>query len=87
MEIKAGDYMGIMEKDIVVSTSDMSVATKRLIDLIVKEDSEIVTLIYGEGVDEAQANEIAAYIEDKHDIEVEMNCGNQPVYSYIIGVE
>lgn len=87
MEIKAGDYMGIMEKDIVVSTADMNVAVKRLIDLLIDEDSEIVTLIYGEGVDEETANEIAAYIAEKHDIEVEMNCGNQPVYSYIIGVE
>ncbi len=87
MEIKAGDYMGIKEKDIVVSTQDIMEATKRLIDALVNEDSEIVTLIYGEGVTEAQANEIVAYIEERYDIEVEMNFGNQPVYSYIIGVE
>ena len=36
---------------------------------------------------EEQAEEIAAYIEDNSDAEVEINEGNQPVYSFIIGVE
>lgn len=87
MEIKAGDYMGIKEKDIVVSTKDKMEATRTLIDQLVDEDSEIVTLIYGEGVSEEEANEISAYIEEKYDIEVEINNGEQPVYSFIIGVE
>lgn len=87
MEIKAGDYMGIKEKDIVVSTTDKMEATKTLIDQLVDEDSEIVTLIYGEGVSEEEANDISSYIEEKYDIEVEVNNGKQPVYSFIIGVE
>lgn len=87
MEIKAGDYMGIKEKDIVVSTKDKMEATRTLIDQLVDDDSEIVTLIYGEGVSEKEANEISSYIEEKYDIEVEVNNGEQPVYSFIIGVE
>lgn len=87
MEIKAGDYMGIKEKDIVVSTVDKMQATKELINQLVDEDSEIVTLIYGEGVSEAEANEISEYIIETYDIEVEVNNGEQPVYSFIIGVE
>ena len=58
-----------------------------MIDSLVDEDSEIVTLIYGEGVDEAEAKEVKAYIEDTYHVEVEMNNGEQPVYSFIIGVE
>ena len=87
MEIKASDYMGIKEKEIVVSTPDKMEAAKKLIDSLVDEDSEIVTLIYGEGVDEAEAKEVKAYIEDTYHVEVEMNNGEQPVYSFIIGVE
>lgn len=87
MEIKAGDYMGIKEKDIVVSTQDMQEATKTLVDALVDEESEIVTLIYGEGVNEKAAKEISSYIETRYGVEVEVNCGEQPVYSYIIGVE
>lgn len=87
MQIKAGDYMGIKEKDIVVSTSDKLDATKALLDQLIDEDSEIVTLIYGEGVSEAEAEGISSYIEEKYDVEVEVNDGGQPVYSFIIGVE
>lgn len=87
MEIKAGDYMGLNEKDIVISLQDKMEATRQLLDLMVDEDSEIVTLIYGEDVKEEEANEIAAFIEDKYDVEVEVNNGMQPVYSFIIGVE
>ena len=87
MEIKAGDYMGIKEKDIVVSTTDKMVSTKALLDQLIDEDSEIVTLIYGEGVNEEEASEIETYIIDKYNIEVEVNNGEQPVYSFIIGVE
>lgn len=87
MEIKAGDYMGIKEKDIIISTKDKLEATKKLIDALVDADSEIVTLIYGEGVDEAQAQEVAHYIDETYGVEVEVNNGEQPVYSFIIGVE
>lgn len=87
MEIKAGDYMGIKEKDIIVSTKDKMEATKKLLDALVDADSEIVTLIYGEGVDEQQAQEVAQYIDQTYGVEVEVNNGEQPVYSFIIGVE
>ena len=51
------------------------------------EDSELVTLIYGDTATLEQAEEIAEYIEDTSDAEVEIHEGNQPVYSFIIGVE
>lgn len=54
---------------------------------MVDEESEIVTLIYGEDITEEEAQGIASYIEDKYDVEVEVNSGNQPVYSFILGVE
>lgn len=87
LEIKAGDYMGIKEKDIVISTKDKLDATKHLINQLVDEDSEIVTLIYGEDVNEAEAKQIEDYITSTYDTEVEVNNGMQPVYSFIIGVE
>lgn len=87
MEIKAGEFMGIKEKDIVVSLPDKMETTRQLIDTMIDDDSEIVTLIYGEDVKEEEASEIASYIEDKYDVEVEVNNGEQPVYSFIIGVE
>ncbi len=87
LAIQAGDYMGIKEKDIVVALKDKMAATKQLIDAMVDDESEIVTLIYGDDIQEEEALEISDYIIDRYDIEVEVNNGGQPVYSFIIGVE
>lgn len=87
MEIKSGDYMGILEKDIIVSLQDKMETTRQLLDRMLDDESEIVTLIYSEDINEEEAEEVAAYIEDKFDVEVEVNNGMQPVYSFIIGVE
>ena len=87
LEIKKDEYMGIFGKDICVSCPDCMEATKKLLDKMLDDDSELVTLIYGDTATEEQAEEIAAYIEDNSDAEVEIHEGNQPVYSFIIGVE
>lgn len=87
MEICEGDFMGILEKDIVVTNTDKFETTRQLIQSMIDEDSEIVTLIYGEDIKEDEAQEIAAYIEDNFDVEVEVHNGEQPVYSFILGVE
>lgn len=86
MEIKAQDYMGIKEKAIVCSVKDKLEATKRLLDAMLDEDSEIVTLIAGDDVTQDELELIQNYIEAK-DVEVEAVAGGQPVYSFIIGVE
>lgn len=77
----------ILEKDIIVSLQDKMETTRQLLDRMLDDESEIVTLIYGEDINEEEAEEVAAYIEDKFDVEVEVNNGMQPVYSFIIGVE
>ena len=87
LEIKKDEYMGIFGKAIVVSDPDMMASTKALLDKMLDEDSELVTLIYGYTATLEQAEEIAEYIEDTSDAEVEIHEGNQPVYSFIIGVE
>lgn len=87
LEIKKDEYMGIFGKAIVVSDPDMMASTKALLDKMLDDDSELVTLIYGDTATLEQAEEIAEYIEDTSDAEVEIHEGNQPVYSFIIGVE
>ena len=87
MEIKKGQYMAISGKEIVASVEDMMEATKRLLESMLDDDSELVTLIYGQDATEEQAEEIAAYVEEISDAEVEIESGQQPVYSFIIGVE
>ncbi len=87
LEIKKDEFMGILGKAIVVSNPDCMDVTKRLLDKMLDEDSELVTLIYGDTSTQEQAEEIAEYIEENSDAEVEIHEGNQPVYSFIIGVE
>lgn len=87
LEIKEGDYMGINEKDIIVSTTDKMEATKKLVDSLIDADSEIVTLIAGDNTTDDEMNAITSYIEDNYGVEVEANNGGQPVYSFVIGVE
>lgn len=87
LEIKEGDYMGINEKDIIVSTTDKMETTKKLVDSLIDADSEIVTLIAGDNTTDDEMNAITSYIEDNYGVEVEANNGGQPVYSFVIGVE
>ena len=88
VEIKENDFIGILDKDIVVSVPSRFESACALADQMVDEDSEIVTILFGEGVDEDEADELAEYIETKfEDVEVTIFEGQQPVYSYIISVE
>ena len=87
LEIKKDEYMGIFGKDIVVSCPDCLEASKVLVDKMVDEDSELVTLIYGKEATKEQAQALADYIEETSDAEVEIYDGKQPVYSFILGVE
>lgn len=88
VDIKENDFIGILDKDIVVSVPERFESACALVDKMIDEDSEIVTILYGEGVDEDEADELAEYIENKYDdVEVTIFDGQQPVYSYIISVE
>ncbi|MCI6272884.1 MAG: DAK2 domain-containing protein [Erysipelotrichaceae bacterium] len=87
IQISSGDYMGIKEKEIVVSVKDKIEATKALLNSMIDENSEIVTIIYGEDVSEDEINSISSYVEETFNIETDVQNGKQPVYSFIIGVE
>ncbi|WP_147802358.1 DAK2 domain-containing protein [Alkalicoccus halolimnae] len=88
VSIKKGDFMGISEKNIVSNGEDVQRVAEGLIDHLVDDGSEIVTIIYGEERTEEQAMEISNYIEGKFtEVEVEVHVGNQPLYSYILSVE
>ena len=79
--------MGISGKKIAASVPDCMEASKTLVSSMLDEDSELVTLIYGVDATEEQAQELADYIEENSDAEVEIHNGQQPVYPFIIGVE
>ncbi|MFJ7950486.1 DAK2 domain-containing protein [Lysinibacillus sp. NPDC096418] len=88
VEIHKDDFMALAEGKIVLSTPALKDAAEKVIVDLVDENSEIVTIIYGENTTEEQANELAAFIEDRYpDAEVEVFNGKQGLYPYIISVE
>lgn len=88
VEIAKGDFMGISEGKILTSKTDKQEVTKELLSNMLDEDSEIVTIIYGEDSSEEEAQELAEFIEEKYpDAEAEIHNGKQPIYSFILSVE
>lgn len=88
IEIKNGDYIAILDSKIVESKSEMKEAALSGIEKMVDEDSEIVSIYYGEGVTEAEAVDLQAEVEELYpSVEVEVHFGNQPVYFYMISAE
>lgn len=86
--IKKGDFIGITKGNIVVSIPNRLEAVKGLLDKIVKDTSEIVTLFYGNDVEESEVNEVKAYLQSiNEDVEVEIISGKQEIYAYIVAVE
>lgn len=86
--IKQNDFMGIGDKSILSVGTDLRATTLEMVDAMVDEDSEIVSIYFGSDSDEDSANELAAAIEEKYpDVEVEVNDGGQPIYYYVISVE
>ncbi|MCY3032749.1 DAK2 domain-containing protein [Aerococcus urinae] len=88
LTIHKGDYMGLVEGDIQVCDKDKSQAARKTVQALTDEESELVTLIYGEDISEEEASQLADLItEDNDQLEVEVYKGDQPVYSYLISVE
>jgi uncharacterized protein len=88
MTISKDDFMGIAEGKIVISENDRQQSAKRLLDDMLDEESEILTILYGEDVTEGDALSLQEYVEDHYeDVEVEVHNGKQPLYSYIFSIE
>lgn len=88
IEIKTNDYIGILGNKINVSTNSRLKTTKHLLKSMIDEESEIVTLFYGQDVKNGEVNKIVEYIEEiAPEVDVDVIAGNQDIYSYIIAVE
>jgi DAK2 domain fusion protein YloV len=88
LEIEKDDFMGIAEGKIVVKNKDKGKTAEDLLTKMVDEDSEILTIIYGEDVTEDEVNALTAFVEEKfEDVEVELHNGKQPLYSFIFAIE
>ena len=87
-EIHEGDIMGIGDSGILAVGKDLEEITKELIANLVDEDSELISIYYGEEVSEEEAEKFAGEIEELYpDVDVDIQFGGQPIYYYVLAVE
>ena len=87
-QIQKGDYMGLGDDGLLAVGTDRKEVAVKTICAMLDEWSELVTIYYGEGASEEEAQEIADRVEaDFEDVDIELADGGQPVYSYIVSVE
>lgn len=87
-EIHEGDIMGIGDAGIQAVGRSVEETTKELLSQLVDEDSELISLYYGEEVKEEDAERFIAEIGKLYpDVDVDAHYGGQPIYYYVLAVE
>ena len=87
-EIHEGDIMGIGDKGILAVGKGIEETTKAMLGQLVDEESELISLYYGEEVKEEDADQLIQEIEELYpDVDVDAHFGGQPIYYYVLAVE
>lgn len=88
LTILEGDFIGILDGTIVVSRSDLLEACQGLLDAMMSDGGEIVTILTGEEAMTEDTERLSAYAQQQFpEAELEVHAGGQPLYPYIIAVE
>ena len=88
IKIKSGDVMGMLEGDIAVTGQDKNQVAAELIAKMTDEDSSYITILYGEDVEQADAEALLAQMEEAYPMaDVVLQYGGQPLYYYFISAE
>ncbi|MCS5336972.1 fatty acid kinase catalytic subunit FakA [Staphylococcus aureus] len=88
VEIKKDAFMGLIEDKIVSSQSDQLTTVTELLNEMLAEDSEILTVIIGQDAEQAVTDNMINWIEEQYpDVEVEVHEGGQLIYQYFFSVE
>ncbi len=87
-EIHQGDFMGIGDKGILSVGMDLQTVAYEMIQSMMKEDYNLISIYYGEEVEESRAQELADKVKAAFgDCDIELQFGGQPIYSYIVSAE
>ncbi len=88
VEVKKDEFIGLSGKSIICCNKDKVDSAFETLQSMIDEMSSIITILIGEGVSEEEISRLREKIEEKYgDIDLDIKMGNQPVYSFIIGVE
>lgn len=87
-DIHEGDIMGIGDQGILAVGKGVNAIAQATVAAMMDEDSEIISLYYGDSISQEQAEELLGKLEESYpDCDVEVNYGGQPIYYYFISVE
>lgn len=87
-KVKEGDIIGLDNKRILAKSDNIDEATLKLVKALKNDDHEMITLYYGEGITEEDAEALAAKISEKYpECDVDFHFGGQPVYYYMVSLE
>ena len=88
VKVKKDDFIGIFEKDIVVDNPDKIETLMTLLDKMVDDESSIITILAGQDIDDETLSFVSNKIGETYtDLDLDIRKGDQPVYSFLIGVE
>ena len=80
--------MGIGDSGILAVGQSVEETTKEMLAQLVDEDTELISLYYGQDVQEESAENFVQEIEDLYpDVDVDVHSGGQPIYYYVLSVE
>lgn len=87
-KIKEGDYIGILEGDIVVFGADLEQVAADLVETMVDQESGLVSIFYGTEVEENTTNGLVERLAARYpELELELRAGDQPIYHFVVAVE
>ncbi len=86
--VEEGEIIGVCEGRLCVSSTEFKEVLTHVLDDMDVANRELISLYYGEDVSEPEAKDMATQIEQLYpDVEVEVLCGNQSIYQFILGAE
>ena len=87
-EIHEGDIMGIGDKGILSVGTEVEATAKEMLAQLVDEDSELISIYYGQDVSEEDAEAFSEEVAELYpDADIDMHFGGQPIYYYVLAVE
>lgn len=88
ISIEEGDWLGIVNGEIVTANADMQETITKVLEQIANEDKELITLLFGSDVSQEEAEQVRAHAENQFpEHEVELHYGGQAHYPYLLSAE
>jgi dihydroxyacetone kinase-like predicted kinase len=88
LEVRSGEYIGLLDGNLIVADESLENVLHELLKQALGESAELITLYYGDTLDEAQARALADTVTEHFaDMDLELVHGGQPLYPLIISVE